>query len=517
MITELSDERVLFFKNTRFLRLILVITFLLIGFGIRLVDLSDPPLDFAATRQLHSLVLARGYYYALDVPSTRALTTAQREFGIADAANEALDEPPILEHIIAYIYASMGQENFEIPRVVVSFFWVIGGFPLYKLMKKITTTNGGLFALAFYELLPFGVIAGRSFQPDPVMVTFILFALYYQYCWALDNTILNALLAGGFTCLAVIAKVPAAFFAGIPFIGFVLKDGFKKAFHNKQVYWMALLSLLPAAIYYFVNATLGNNSTELFGTRFFPSLYIQPKWYQSWFMMAKSVVGYIPLFFSIIAFFLSNRKEFKILYGCMWLGYLLQGIVLAYHVSSHNYYHLPLIPIVAIGCGVAFAIVMDKIQSMNPNWLSRITIIFVLLFAGMVCASKSRDILLSADYRYEETYWRKLGQKIGVDTPIIALTHDYGLRLSYWGGILPRLWMTQGDFTVESLLNAPDKPFEIRFKEATEGCDYFLITLENDFNSQKDLHDYLFAHFHYTQGEGYYLFDLKNPLFSKGL
>lgn len=509
MMDAYPQEKVLFLKNNRLIRVILVVGFLLLGIGVRLIDLSDPPLDFAATRQLHSLVLARGYYYAMDVPSTQALPAEQRAFGIKAANNEALDEPPILEHITAYVYALAGKENFEIPRVMVSLLWVIGGIPLFLLMRKISSTNGAVFAMAFYELLPFGVIASRSFQPDPVMVTLTLFALYFQYCWMQENTLKNVILASVFTCLAVIAKVPAVFFAGIPFIGLVFKDGFRKAVRNWQVYLMAAISLLPAAIYYILNATVGNNSTELFGTRFFPSLYTQAKWYQSWFMMAKSVVDYIPLFVAVLAFFLIKRKENKILYGCLWIGYLLQGFILAYHISSHNYYHLPIIPIVAIGCGLVFAFVMDKIQSMKPNVLSRIFIVAILLFAAALCVLKSHSDLLSSDYHYEETYWQKLGEKIGQNTPIVALTHDYGLRLSYWGGILPKLWLTQGDFTVESLNGAQEKPFAARFKEATNGCDYFLVTLINDFNSQKDLHDYLMINYPYEEGEGYYLFNLR--------
>ena len=147
MDTEFSDERVLFLKNTRLVRLLLVAAFLLIGLGVRLIDLSDPPLDFAVTRQLHSLVLARGYYYEMNVPSTQALSPEVRAFGIKDANNEALDEPPILEHITADVSALVGKENFEIPRVMLSLLWVIGGIPLFLLMRKITTTNGAVFGV----------------------------------------------------------------------------------------------------------------------------------------------------------------------------------------------------------------------------------------------------------------------------------------------------------------------------------------------------------------------------------
>ncbi len=160
-------EKILFLPNTHLVRVILVTFFLLLGLGARLIDLSDPPLDFAATRQLHSLILARGYYYEMEVPSTQALPKAQRQFGIQAARDEVLVEPTLFEHLTAWTYAVVGKEDFRIPRVYSSLFWVLGGIPLFLLARKLMPANGALVALAFYELLLFGVIASRSFQPDP--------------------------------------------------------------------------------------------------------------------------------------------------------------------------------------------------------------------------------------------------------------------------------------------------------------------------------------------------------------
>ena len=510
-----SDQTVLFIKDTRLVRILLVGALLLAGFGIRLLDLTDPPLDFAATRQLHSLILSRGYYYELDIPSVQALPESQRQFGIDAAAQELLYEPTILEHLTASLYALLGKESFIIPRILISLLWVIGGIPLFLLMRRFSTTNGALFAVAFYEFLPFGVLASRSFQPDPVMVTSVLFALHFQLCWLQEHSLKNALLAGVFTGLSVILKIPAVFFAGVPFIGIVLTDGIKKALRNWQVYLMAAISLLPAIIYYKFNSVVGNYSTTLFATRFFPALFIQPKWYQSWFMMAKSVLDYIPLFLAILAFFLIKQKEIKVIFGCLWIGYLLQGFVFAYHISSHNYYQLPVIIMAAMGCGIFFAFLMEKIESFDLKFISRIFIMGVFLFGAALSILKSWTDLRSADYHYEEVYWKNLGDTIGQESSVVALTHDYGFRLEYWGGIIPKLWNTQGDFTVESLGNGQEQPFESMIEEAIAGRDYFLVTLINDFESQENLHDFLFAHYPYTQGEGYYLFDLKHPLSTK--
>jgi len=516
METEITNEKVFFVKDSRWIRILLVAVFLLVGLGVRLIDLSNPPLDFAATRQLHSLILARGYYYSMDIPSTRSLPVEQRQFGIQAGQEELLVEPPLLEHLTAYTYALLGQENFEIPRVYSILFWVLGGIPLYLLAKKFMPVNGALAALAFYELLPFGVIASRSFQPDPLMILLILWALFFQYRWSERDTLKGAILAGVFTGLAVLVKPTAAFFVGIPFIGFVLTEGFRKAVRNWRVYMMAAISLLPAVIYTTLSATLGNNSGSIFGSRFFPQLYLQPHWYQSWFMMAKSVVDYIPLFIAVLAFFLLPKGKFRILYGCLWIGYLLQGFVFSYHIYTHNYYQLPLIPMVALGFGFVFALLVQRIESLKPNVLARIALAGVLLFATVLVVLKSRTDLISSDYHYEETYWKQLGEKIGHSTPIIALTHDYGYRLSFWGFIKPKLWDTQGAQVVARLSGTQEEPFDQKFTEMTKGCDYFLVTLINDFNSQQNLHDYLLAHYPYEQGEGYYLFDLQHPLAGSG-
>jgi len=516
MEAEIADERVLFVKNKRWIRILLVMAFLLIGVGVRLIDLSNPPLDFASTRQLHSLILARGYYYSMNVPSVEKLPAAQRAFGIEAGKEELLVEPPLLEHLTAYTYALVGQENFEIPRLYSIFFWVLGGIPLYLLAKKFMPTNGALAALAFYELLPFGVIAGRSFQPDPLMVMLILWALYFQFRWSEGDSLKNTLLASIFTGLAVLIKSTAVFFVGVPFIGFVLARGFRKAFTDWRTYMMAAISLLPGALYTYLSATIGHNSGSIFGSRFFPQLYLQPHWYQSWFMMAKSVVDYIPLFVGVLAFFLFPKGKTRLLYGCLWLGYLLQGFVFSYHIYTHNYYQLPIIPIVALGIGYLFAMIMQRIEAMQPNTWARLFMAGVLVFGVALLVLKSRSDLLGSDYHYEETYWKKLGDKIGQSTPIIALTHDYGYRLSYWGFLKPKLWETQGDEVVDRLSGTAQEPFAQKFAELTKGEDYFLVTLINDFDSQKDLHDYLLAHYPYEQGEGYYLFDLRHPLAATG-
>jgi len=120
--------------------------------------------------------------------------------------------------------------------------------------------------------------------------------------------------------------------------------------------------------------------------------------------------------------------------------------------------------------------------------------------------------MIGSSYRHEAKYWKDLGELIGHRSSVIALTHDYGYRLNYWGFIQPDLWPTQGDLTVKELIGSTDPEFETLFKTVTEGKQYFLVTLLPDFESQQNLYEYLFANYPYQQGDGFYLFDLLRPL-----
>ena len=137
METEINDEKVLFVKNSRWLRIVLVAFFLLIGLGVRLVDLSNPPLDFAATRQLHSLILARGYYYSMDLPSTRSLPVEQRQFGIRAGQEELLVEPPLLEHLTALNLCPGRPGKFRNSTAVFHFLLGTGGYSTLPVGEEI--------------------------------------------------------------------------------------------------------------------------------------------------------------------------------------------------------------------------------------------------------------------------------------------------------------------------------------------------------------------------------------------
>ena len=128
-----------FFTRYRFMLPITLVVIFALGLGIRLYDLTDPPLDFHATRQLRSLLMSRGLYLKwIDDPD---IEDWQYQQAIAEWDEAEIIEPPIFEILTAITYRVVGQHDW-IARIWSSLFWLIGRrlqFVLLALLVSFTT------------------------------------------------------------------------------------------------------------------------------------------------------------------------------------------------------------------------------------------------------------------------------------------------------------------------------------------------------------------------------------------
>ena len=86
---------------------VLFILLLALGGLLRLIDLTDPPLDFHTSRQLRNSLVAREIYYNA-LPSA---TEEQRQLATSFANSVGKYEPPVIETIVGYSYFLTGGEN----------------------------------------------------------------------------------------------------------------------------------------------------------------------------------------------------------------------------------------------------------------------------------------------------------------------------------------------------------------------------------------------------------------------
>ena len=499
-----------FTSRTGFVALVFL---LCLALAIRLYDANDLPLEFHSTRQMLSVLKARGMYY--DIRSD--VSPEERTFAIQQWKLRASIEPEFMERIVAFTYRFTGEEHW-VARAYSSVFWTIGGIFLFLLARKLTSLDGALTAAAFYLFLPYGVLASRSFQPDPLMVTLIILFWWAVYNWACfppmfekggrDDSWRFAILAGLFGGLAIFIKFVAAFFVIGGGVGALLlgRRSWPEVLKQPQVYVMSVLGILPGAAYAIYGVYIAGYLGQQFGGRFIPSYFLSPAYYLGWTTMLNLVIGGIPLMLALLGiFFFDNDKRRFLL--ALWAGYALFGFYFNYHIASHDYYSLPIITIAALSLAPLADGLFAQLKKLTPTPFLRAAAFFLLLLGLCMSLWSIRTQLNSVNYRPQAQMWAEIGQKVD-GYNLAGLTQDYGSRMAYWGWQYLTSWPTYGDLIYRDDLLGARRDFEKQFTKIVAKKDLFIVTDFIDLNLQPFLKETLKTYPIFAEGDGYLIYDL---------
>lgn len=488
----------------RILKITAVVLLLALGLGLRLYDLTDQPLDFHPTRQLRGALIARSMYYQM-LPNADP-QARQIAVGIANTTGQY--EPSIVEKLVAMTYLALGREVLWVSRIYTSLFWLIGGVALYDLARRMTSYSGALVALAYYLILPFAVQASRSFQPDPGMVMWIILTVYAMYRWGEKPSWKWAILAGALGGMAILTKVVAGYIVGGAAVAVVLSTlGLRRFWRNPQVWSMAVLMVAPSAIYYLGRS--GRASDYFSGwTLSLSHLLLEPSFYARWLNLVQDLMGLWVLLLALVGVAISKKRERLLLLG-LWVGYGLYGFFLPYQMYTHNYYHLQLVPIIALSLAPIGQLIIERVSKQPKTWqalAAAAALLGVIFLAGI-----SITTLNQKNYRGEPAHWEEIAALLPTDGKIIGLTQDYGYPLAYYGWRKVQLWPIRGERQLSDLRGI-SKEFQDFFAKRTEGRSYFLITAFSQLDDQPDLKQYLEEIYPVAaQGEGYLIYDLLHP------
>lgn len=477
-----------------------------LGLGIRLTDLTDPPLDFHPTRQLYSAIKARGIYYqtAIDIPEW------QRDIALRTYDAVSVIEPLVIDTLVAESYKVFG-EHLWIARIYSSIFWMIGGLFFFLLAREILSLDEALLSLTVYLLLPYGVIASRSFQPDPLMVVLIVIGWWAAVRWSREPAWGWAVLAGLAGGFAIYIKLTAVFFIAGGYIGAVLsRYSFKEALRMTQIWVMAVMAILPGAAYVIYGVYFAKYLGAKFNGRFFPELWGDPLFYLKWEGKVALILGHLGLALALLGLlYLRSRKERIFVIG-LWTSYATYGMFFGHHISSHDYYSLPIVPIAALTLGaVGGAILRGLAEQAEGSVWKRGFVQVMLLFVVVMTFWQVRVQMKSVDYRPQTEYWASIGDAVGHVPSVVALTQEYGYPLAYWGWQRATVWPEYRG----GIFSGNKVEFEKRFKTLTKDQIYFLVTDFGELNLQPELEDYLNTNYPiHMKGDGYVIFDLTQRL-----
>lgn len=486
------------------LLLISLIVLIVLGVLLRLIDLNDPPLDFHTSRQLRNSIVARDIYYQLSPNADPQKAKLAASF----ANSVGHYEPPIIESIVALTDRIVWNESYAVPRIWQTLFWILAGLALFDLARRAISPWAGLAALAYYLVLPFSAQASRSFQPDPLMTAAFVAGIYFLYRWSEESSERNqswnwAVLAGLSLGFAVLVKVVIAFLVGacaVAMVLFTLRQDFWK---SRQVWVMGLLMVVPAFLYYVLFHS--GRSSEYFvswSVALF-KLISSSDFYSKWLAFLGSLFGLTILFASLAGALIASPRLRWLLIS-LWIGYLAYGLTLPFQMYTHSYYHIQLIPVIALGLAAALNPIFETVVAQGP--VGRVAFAALMVAILGYHAWVARSVLVAEDFRFEPKVWQNISAAIPEDSDVIALTQDYGYRLMYFGWRKVNLWPLDTDL---AKLKNENRDTAARFHEITDGNQYFLVTAFGQLNQQPELKKILDGYPVVGEGDGFILYDLR--------
>lgn len=498
---------------SRLFRLALTVLVFAAGFGVRLVNLTEPPFDFYSTRQVRAAIIARGLYYET-LPN---LDPGIRHQGISAYQGMERIEPMIVEGITALAYRVAGGEYLWLSRLFTIFYWMVGGFALYRLARSMVSWPAALFALGFYLFVPFGVVASRAFLPDPLMMMWILLAAMAIERWAASGgqSWRWSVLAGLFSGIAVLVKavsllpVAAMLVAGFLMVFLEGRKANWALLKNPRLWVMAALSAVFAAVYYLFMVPPGGGYLSYW---FADSAHLifDRKFYVRWLGIIRGVIDVMLLFAALLSAFLLPRRG-RVIVLALWLGYFLIGMVFHLHIITHEYYSLLLIPVAGLSLAAAADLAAKRLALEPLAW--RAAFLVAALAISGYYLYVGRYMLAANTYGEEVTAWRQIGEQVPRNGNYIALSQDYAFRLMYFSRLSPhRVWPTTGDIE-NSKLSGSDRigDFNAFFAAETVGLDYFLVTMFSELDRQPQLKAELYDHYPVAaSGNDFIVFDLRN-------
>ena len=494
-------------ESGRWFWLLLAIIFA-VGLGVRLYQLDAPPLDFHPTRQLHSALIARGMYYE----NNASAPAWQRDMAVTEWHTEGIIEPQVFERLAAGTYGLLGRVDLRAPRLYAILFWMVAAGFLVWIALDMVGRGGALIAGLFFLIWPYGVVASRAFMPEPLMIALMVAALWAALRWSVRGGWNWALAAGLLAGLSIYIKSVAVFFL-VPALAVLIlsRSGLRRTLHDPQTWVMAGLTVMPYAAYALDGIYLRGYLVGQLSLRFFPEMWLDPAFYLRWISNLGRVVPFEMLLVALAGVFLVRRPDWRWMLVAMWVGYFVYGMALPHHISTHDYYHLPLFPLIGLGLGAAAQALFDAFR--GPAWLNRLVAAAILASALVINGYDARTTLKRSDTAGQVKIWETVGQALKPGSSVVALVEDYGSALRYYAWINPIIWPTASDIQFRQSVGQNDQGFDQLFASQAAGRDYFVISPLNELDSQPILKQTLESRYTLLlSGPDYRVYDLRTPL-----
>jgi len=492
---------------------------LIIGMGIliRMINLGQPLLEGASTRQVQTAMIARNFYnhgFKLFYPQVD-------NFG--NNPGYLMLELYILPFIAAIFYKLAGGVNEWMLRCISIFFYAASAIMLYRLSVYYFNKKIGLIAVFCFTVSPLSIYLGRAVHPEMAMTFFSMAAIYSFSRWIYEDKIKYGIFAVFSFVLAVLLKIPNLYLL-LPLF-FIAFTKYNLACVKKpRILIFLALCFIPIALFnrhqYLVRMAFPNPAMEVFnlGTILgYIRLFLSDKMFYKASFDNLAAYTLTPIGFSLFFFgFLQKVKEKKERVFKIWfLGVVIFFLSLPAQ-SVQGYYQMHLLPLACIFIARAVHTFKNS-EVVKQNYIIRpISVIILILVVSFVVFRYSYAFYrIPANFRSVVEAGREVDRVAEKDALIIASIEN-GPDLVYYSN--RRGWpfmINREAVRNEEKRMGKDKgriydPVEYLEFLRSEGADYFASASMAEFGAHKKFSGYMRENFQVLkEAQNYIIFDIR--------
>jgi hypothetical protein len=356
--------------------------------------------------------------------------------------------------------------------------------------------DSAILATSIYLFLPFGVVSSQSFQPDPLMLMLMIASIYTIILYH-ERPTRSGLFVAGFLSAAAILVKPVSLFI-------VLGAFFALQYHNKglnktlvvdkNILFFVFVALFPTLLYYGYGILNTENLDQQAQKSFLPQLLMQFDFWDGWLKRIRIAMGFTLFLGGILGVFLYPAGWQKTFLFGLWIGYFAMCFAFTYTISTHDYYHLPLFPIIALSFGSIADILIQKLKERTSNPYLNLGVWAILFVALFLSAGTSvQAVAKLPDHNSEIILNESVGEAVAHSTQTIFLAPYDGKPLMYYGKLSGRYWPYWFDIRDEKLWGVKDLSPEARLEILGDGIDpeYFIVTDLVELENQTELKQFL--------------------------
>lgn len=375
-----------------------LIFILALGFLVRLYKITNPIADWHSWRQADTAAVTRNF-----VKSGIDLFHPRYD-DFSDVSGKGLFNPqgyrfvefPIfnLLHYLLFIFTRPLGTLELWGRLTSVLSALVSAAMIFFLVRRRAPPTAALLASAFYLFLPYNIYFTRVILPDPLMVTLFLTTLNFFDLYLSSSKSLFFTLTLLFGSLAILVKPVAVFFLLPIFV---------------KNLWLALAMLVPFGLWRIWSYRYPEGTPAALWLLNGNRIRFKPSFFQWLFgtRLGSLILGKWGLWPFLHGLTSSGG------YFALWvIGALLYLIVFATGNVHHDYYQIPLIPIVAVLLGLGSVKLWQTGATYFQLWFNRLLLFVALAFALAFSWYDVRGL-------YQVNNWSivKAGQAVDLLTP----------------------------------------------------------------------------------------------------